>query len=835
MVLKIWHIFRGVFSLAGIALCVLILILEIKGLPENMILGLRQQLDNQNLTHTFKDIHIGPVSGLKVTYAQIRDNTQDKTLYSAEEVHIGFNTSDLTRGLLTPESLKVSNAKFNLKLHESGQEEYLSVQNANLNAKLINPQSIQIHNLECTTKHLELSITGSALNIIKSQKEDTKKQSSLPSVDDLNAIIPSHIKKAIVSVNDIAELLNLTDKSALNIDFFYDSLSPQKSSADMQLTLPEFLYNGNLVKNTTLKLTLEKNQINISHIDISADEDEVVSGNLEFDLDEGTIAGELKTQVFPLKYIKIFAPQLLKKLEFIQFRESPPQVNLVIQKSKINDPKNWEINGDLKATNFQIQGLYVDIVEGKFKVRDLNFISETLKLASPQINGQVQVKYTSHNNKVALYAKGSGDPRHISHFIFNTNGRKNYLNVWERFSWGTSADPKWKGYFDYMYDPVRKQNLMTFDGNFQADGASVNGVKTQNLSADVNMQFPEQILINNIRIDTTDRHARGAIGFKNVNTDCTLDYQFYSTLPIPQTLRIANGDWKNLLSSLDLPGESYARITGHLNLSEALDARSEAYIELPYFMFNGMKVESPVITFNMRDKQIVVSSRKAKFYSGNLLFTYQENLNSNHQALKLNANSVDLAGLISQLQKDSLSTAAGRVNFGADLALKSHKGQIRSIIGEGFLNIHDGLFLEIPFLSTFFNRLETILPFVSATQVKELSAELKFFDQQVNVKNFFSDGKLIALSGKGWYDWGQTMYMFNINTHYLKDILRLPKPINIDLLKTLFSPLSVLVKAEVRGNKDGYEWKINSMDNFKNSIKKGPSSLFNLFKKKEER
>ena len=237
----------------------------------------------------------------------------------------------------------------------------------------------------------------------------------------------------------------------------------------------------------------------------------------------------------------------------------------------------------------------------------------------------------------------------------------------------------------------------------------------------------------------------------------------------------------------------------------------------------------------MRDKKIIVASRKAKLYSGDLAFTYQENLNSNHQALKINAQSVDLAGVISELQKDALNTAAGRVNFGADLAFKSRNGQIQSLLGEGFLNIHDGLFLEIPFLSTFFNRLETILPFVSAAQVKEVSAQLKFFDQQVNVDNFFSDRKLIALSGKGWYDWGQTMYMFNINTHYLKDILRLPKPINVDILKTLFSPLSVLVKAEVKGNKDGYEWEINSMDNFKNSIKKGPSSIFNLFKGKEER
>ncbi|WDE96030.1 hypothetical protein PQO03_09920 [Lentisphaera profundi] len=835
MLLKIWHIFRGIFSLTGMTLCVLILILEIKGLPENIILGLRQRLDTSQLKYTIEKVHLGPISGLKVHKLSIQDHKQNEVLYQADEIQVSFDLSDLSQGTFTPESLVIQNANFNINLKNKSQEEYLKLNNMNLNAKFVNSSNIQIKSFKCNTKNLKLTLQGDLANL-KSKKKDSKDPTiSLPSAQELNELIPEHIKEAIININDVADLLNITDKTDVNIHFYYDSLTPKMSTAQIDFSLPEFLYLGNLIKSTKVSLELKKNIITITQFEIKADEKELISGQLEYSLKDKTLNGQLTGQLFPLKYLKLFAPNTLPHIDFLKFTDTPPHIDIFFNSNNVTDPKSWDIKGDLRASNFKVQGLYVDLIEGPIKFKNLNFQSDTLKFSGPQINGKVQVRFDFTNNKVSLYADASGDPRHISHFIFSDNGRKNYLNVWDRFSWGRTAIPTWSGYFDYRYDPIRDQDLMTFDGSFQADGASINGVNTQKFSANIYMQFPEQVLVHNIQADTTDTHARGNLGFKNLTGDTTIDYQFYSTLSIPQTLRIANHDWKDLLNALELPNKSYARITGHVNLEDPLNARSEAYIELPEFSFSDLKLDNPLITFNMRDQKIMVASRKAKFYSGDLHFIYQDNLKLNQQALKLTASDVDLAGIISELQKDSLNTAAGRVNFGADLNLKSHKGKIHSILGEGFIHIHDGLFLEIPFLSTFFNRLESILPFVSAAQVKELSAQLKFFDQQVNIDNFFSDGKLVALSGDGWFDWGQTMYSFNINTHYLKDILTLPKPLNVDILKTLFSPLSVLMKAEVRGNKDDYEWTINSMSNLKKSINRTPSRLLNIFKTDPER
>ncbi|EDM25173.1 hypothetical protein LNTAR_24646 [Lentisphaera araneosa HTCC2155] len=834
MLLKTWHIFRGVFSLAGMTLCILILILEIKGLPKNLILGLRQELDSPHLNFSIDEVHVGPISGIKINNISVKDDSQEKAIYQAEKIQVSFNLADLSQGLFTPESLQVRNANFNLKLKHGNEEEYLLVNQVNLNAKLLDHKTLKINYFECNTQNLNLQIQGELTNWVQTEKKD-EASTKLLSATELNKLIPDHIKEAIINVNDVAQLLNITEKTSVKINFFVDVLQPEKSTAQIDLSLPEFLYLGSLVKSTKIRLQLKKDALTIPQFEINADNNETLSGHIEYELKSKKLSAQLKGQVFPFKYLKIFAPKLIKHVDFVKFNETPPSFNLYINNPNIDDYKQWEAQGTIKASNFQVQGLYVDLVEGPIKFKNLNFQSETLKLAGPQINGKVQVRYNFLNSKVSLYADASGDPRHISHFIFSDSGRRNYLNVWERFSWGRTAIPTWSGYFDYRYDPIRNEDLMTFDGEFKADGASINGVNTQKLSAKVYMQFPEQILVHNIQVDTTDTHARGHLGFKNVTNDCTIDYQFYSTISIPQTLRIANGEWKGLLDSLGLPNNSYARLTGHLNLDEALNARSEAYIELPEFTFNNLKIESPKITFNMRDKKIMIASRKADFYSGNMHFVYQDNLELNQQALKINATNIDLAGLISELQKDSLTTAAGRVNFGADIALKSKNGEIQSILGEGFVHIYDGLFLEIPFLSTFFNRLESILPFVSAAKVKEMSAQLKFFDQQVNIENFFSDGKLIALSGEGWFDWRQTMYLFNINTHYLKGILTLPKPLNVDILKGLFSPLSVLVKAEVRGDKNGYEWTINSMDNFKKSINGTPSRFFNIFKSDDER
>ncbi len=77
MLLKTWHIFRGVFSLAGMTLCVLILILEIKGLPENLILGIRQELDSKDLHYSIDEVHMGPISGIKINNITVEDPSQE--------------------------------------------------------------------------------------------------------------------------------------------------------------------------------------------------------------------------------------------------------------------------------------------------------------------------------------------------------------------------------------------------------------------------------------------------------------------------------------------------------------------------------------------------------------------------------------------------------------------------------------------------------------------------------------------------------------------------------------------------------------------------------------
>jgi hypothetical protein len=94
-----------------------------------------------------------------------------------------------------------------------------------------------------------------------------------------------------------------------------------------------------------------------------------------------------------------------------------------------------------------------------------------------------------------------------------------------------------------------------------------------------------------------------------------------------------------------------------------------------------------------------------------------------------------------------------------------------------------------------------------------------------------SDGSILAMSGKGDYNWMNNSFDFIFNTHYLKDVLSLPKPFDFDILGGIFAPVSTVMKGRLTGNLDDYSWQLENVRKIKDLIKTIPNALLYPFKK----
>jgi hypothetical protein len=828
MIVKTWQVFKSFFFIAGISICLLVLIFEIKGLPKNLELGIRQQLDTETLKFTFGDIQFGPISGLRVTDAKITDLKHDKhVLYSAHEIKVKFEQNNTLNGQFNPSSFSIKGGNFSVPFDLGSQHKTFELKNCTLKASFPSENKISIDQLSGNSKYLAMEISGEVINIPTPKETQSTKKIQIPDTDRLNEIIPINLRQQVFQLRDTLKELNIASKAKLQAHCIIDASSPSESKIEATLDVPAFLYRGNAIRQLHIELSLTNESVIIKSFKLEADDNETINGEFQYNLASKVIQGHIYGRFFPTRYLKIFAPQYAQHIDFITFSKSPPELNIIIEPSPIDNIEKLKIRGSAKITNFAIQGFPIDLLEGDFFVDGLSINAPKMQVHSPNINGFAGVSFSPKDKLIHVTGDCLGDPRHISHFIFSKTARRNYLNIWTRFAWGSAARPHWKGYFSFDL----KDNSMVFDGNFQANGVTINGIKTQSLSADIIMNFPGHILINDLKLEATSGSARASLGFRDVNTECQMDYAFHSSLPLQNVIQLINPDWTNINDIFNMSGDNYIRATGSFPLSDPLAVRSEAYLEVANTLYNDIAIEDAILTLNLRDKKLIIASQKAKLYSGDLHLYYQEDLTNRNQSIKLTGDKIDLAGVISDTQKAALTTASGKIDFGIDLNLKSQDGLIKSVLGDGYVHITEGLFWEVPFLSQFFSTIENVLPFSSATKIKAISAQLNFYEKNIQIDRFFTDGSLLALSGDGNFNWGDTSYEFNIKTHYLKSVLVLPRPINVDILKGIFSPFSVLAKAKVTGKGNDWEWDIDVMKNLGDSIKNIPSAILAPFKK----
>ena len=284
---------------------------------------------------------------------------------------------------------------------------------------------------------------------------------------------------------------------------------------------------------------------------------------------------------------------------------------------------------------------------------------------------------------------------------------------------------------------------------------------------------------------------------------------------------MVSNDWKNILPFLTFPADSKTKFSTSINTRTPGDSKLAAEISLKNIKCWNLFLENFNSTLYVRDKHLVFEVKDTDFYGGKADVLYSHDFEENVRSLGINTEKVSLPGILTRLSQKSLDKIAGAITTELNLKLvdpgKDSKVDFE-LSGKGKLQISDGNFWKVPLLSEFMGNIDAMLPVKASGRIQEIHGDLIFKNHKILVPKFISDGSILALSGNGEYDWQDNSFNFLFNTHYLKSILTLPKPLNFDLLSPIFSPVSTVMKGRLTGDLDEYKWQLESFRKIKDFI-----------------
>ena len=826
-----WKFFRTVFfTLASLTLF-LLLVFEINGLPQSLLLGFRQSLQKQGLNFRVQDIKAGLINGINVSNVVIFDpDNNEHLLFKAESVQLNAKREDLLLGKLNLKFIEFKNSQFNFILRSPQEEIPMTFDQLNFRASL-KGQDIVIEKCTARWDGFKVEVTGLLKNVIEEKTAVLDKQKidfKLFSLYEFNRYLSPDNKRQIAHFIHFYKSLKLQEMATCQINFSFDKENPDESTIKLVIQTPLFEYNNTPLK-ARLEASLLQGIITVDSLQLQLEDNAFIhiTGMYLplFDRVQATITGQCKI----LKTLKTFVPELAAKLH--QFKESDKSSTFTIKlaPSPLKNPALWNLRTRLSLNDVTFNKLRFLNLDGDFKIYNKVISSEHITFTADQLSGSAAINIDINKDSLTLDAQVRGLPANIHHFIASPVAVKNYLDIWKDFEWDETALPHFGGILQ-LNDiskpkvPVKVKSKLWF----KVAGATYRGVRTQKISAKVKLALPKALRVEDIKVNFTGGEANVNLHFPGpqIGTDILLEGNF--TTDIRTTLKMISPEWETELPFLKFPASSKTSVKAIIKPQKPQDSELTADIELPSLQCWNLNFENVKTKLMLKNRHLVFEAKD-----------FDENIRS----LQFTAKKVHLGALLARVSDTPINKTSGVLDATLDIKLvdpgKESSADI-AIEGNGELTISEGNFWQVPIFAEFMNNIDSLLPLNSSGKIQSLNADLIFKDHTIKTSKFLTDGSLIALSGDGTYDWLHNTIDYNVNTHYLKKILAFQTPFAFDLLSPIFTPLSLVMKGHLSGTPDKWSWKLQNIKKATDFISDIPKALlypirkiFNLDKKKK--
>jgi hypothetical protein len=205
------------------------------------------------------------------------------------------------------------------------------------------------------------------------------------------------------------------------------------------------------------------------------------------------------------------------------------------------------------------------------------------------------------------------------------------------------------------------------------------------------------------------------------------------------------------------------------------------------------------------DPYLSVDRINANLYGGIINADYHDNLSDPDAQLWLTALDIDFSKLTASTTPNSQEEMSGKFTGKVDLKITQINNNPLRLHGAGKVLIEDGDFWHIPIISDFLSFVGAariigkIIPRAELGVISKLNADLKFFDDRVNVPNLKTNGSVIAISANGNYWWETRQLDFRVTAEPLNSFFSKFVPKAID-------PFDILLERRLKGTIEAPEW-----------------------------
>lgn len=577
-------------------------------------------------------------------------------------------------------------------------------------------------------------------------------------------------------------------------------LSLHKLNLDIELNASNFRFRDLPIKKITLPVTINSGVLKTTPavtLETDSDNPQALTAKTTLDLKEKRISANGEIQVYPHRLcqaLRIFQDK--KFLKKLTMRGPPARFDFTLKKSPLLEPEKWHTQFALKASRLSYDGLDFEQVDasGTINKSRLKMNSATARSPAAKIMKVTSLELDLTRPELMLTGECQADPLAVDAFIVEGRPRELYRKLWKNFQWGNSAPHAVFDKLHFREFPSGRWSLR-IQARIKDKDLTYRGIDADRAEVYLDTELPARVTLKELHAVAGDQELKGWLDFKLAG-DPMLFFDCHGQYDPFQAFSAAAPEIKEQLRPFDVADNTATTLKGSVHLRGDPRPRMQARLQGDWLDYHQFHFENFTAEWQMVEHELKYNLPEAKLSDGTVAISGFHNRFFGNGRLKIELQDAKLGGLIDQLQKEPVEKDYGLLSCKATLDL--HRRQNDNplhINGQGEIKIREGNLWNAPIL----HRLGETLGIASLGQITQLDAKVDFTGNEAVIPEFTTDGTILALSGKGSYNWVANDLNFKVYGQALKPT---------SLVPLVLKPLSWFFEAELKGSPKEYKWQL---------------------------
>ncbi len=364
-----------------------------------------------------------------------------------------------------------------------------------------------------------------------------------------------------------------------------------------------------------------------------------------------------------------------------------------------------------------------------------------------------------------------------------------------------------------IYRRWKEDEFTRIRGNAAISDFTYRGNKFEYGAGSFVVQGKSLVLVPKLILKRPEGHAFFSLAYdarKTLETACPVASEHR---PDPET-RVLRAKFKSTLDGDVLTKTMMSRWNvPFLKMPEPVPVEGSAlidYLRKEKVLFNG-KIDNGAciwknILFRKVNGNVIYENRRididitdADLYGGQAKMDYSYSYPENKGRIKFETADSGFQALLADIGIENKKDASGRLSADFDSGFRYDKDKKLMMDGAGNVAVENADIWEIPFLKGFID----LLPFKLEKDwgsITVANAQFTFEGDRIKSDSIQTNGKVLALTGKGEYRLDSGIYDFLVRASFLRESPAL------NLMSRIFDPVTWMLQARLRGQGNKMKW-----------------------------